>query len=100
MTVNSNIGSIAAQNSSAFKSDKNTSYSDNKNKQEGVSVELSDDVQKYLAKGLSRENHIAQNVNYSDESANFDKSKLSQYSGSYSQSLSHAVQSRVASLIE
>jgi hypothetical protein len=95
MTV-SNVSTLASQQVKSFEGDKANTFK--KVEKASVTVELSEAAHKYLSKGITSENTIAKNVDYKEESINFSKNNINNYSGSFSASQANTHFSRVASL--
>jgi len=96
MTV-SNVSNTASQNLKNYNNDKVNS--NGKIEKVSATVELSATAQQYLSKGVASENNIAKNIDYSQESMNFSKENISDYSGSFASSQANTHSSRVANLI-
>lgn len=95
MTV-SNVNATASQNLKNYNNDKSTS--NGKVEKVSATVELSATAQQYLSKGVAGENTIAQNIDYAEESMNFSKESINNYSGSFTASQANTHSSRVAYL--
>lgn len=94
MTV-SNVNTIASQN---LKNYDNKVSTNAKAQQVSAVVELSATAEQYLSKGVASENNIAKNIDYKEESMNFSKESINNYSGSFTASQANTHSSRVANL--
>lgn len=95
MTV-SNVNSLASQQLKSYENNKDNT--NGKTDKASATVELSEAAQKYLSKGVAADNTIAKSVDYKEESMNFSKENINNYSGSFVSSQANTHSSRVASL--
>lgn len=94
MTVSS-VNTTASQNLKNYDNKANTNA---KADQVSAVVELSATAEQFLSKGVASENNIAKNIDYKEESMNFSKDNINNYSGSFTASQANTHSSRVANL--